>query len=342
MGRAGDAFREPLSGTPRLLDTAMDGSGGELWAMEIDPQAAVEEFREAMQEALGAGQAGAGGADGAKEGGAAGRNWDPRSGGSAGGAGGGGGASFMSSMGMPDLKGELSALLSGTGKDDSLLSVPGSDEVVAMTKVVTYLDDGFTKPDGSVVKFDRIVLDTAPTGHTLRMLQLPEFMQELVGRMKAVRDKAGSFMGGGGEGPGVAASEKKLEKFEAKMKRLELLLHNPKECEFAVVTIPTELATAETRRLLQALQEESIAVRRVIINQVIPQQGAEGADAPTVAAATDAYLNRLRQGQQASLRELQQVAQTSGVDLISVPYFDTEVRTVYGLRLIGMHIFPPA
>jgi len=299
--------------------------------MEIDPKAAIEEFREAIQEALGTENQGSG----AQSNSAAGRNWDPRAGRSAGGSGGGGAGSFMSSMGMPDLKGELSAMISGTGKDDSLLSVPGSDEVVAMTKVVTYLDEGFTKPDGTVVKFDRIVMDTAPTGHTLRMLQLPEFLQELVGRMKAVRDKAGSFMGGGGDGPEVAPSERKLEKFEAKMKRLEMLLHNPKECEFAVVTIPTELATAESKRLLQALQQESIAVRRVIINQVIPQQGADGADAPTVAAAADAYLNRLRQGQQASLRELQQTAETSGVPLLQVPYFDTEVRTVFGLRLIS-------
>ena len=301
--------------------------------MEIDPQAAIEEFRETMQEALGGSASGGGGG-----GSAAGRNWDPRSGGAGGGSSGG---SFMSGMGLPDLKSELASMLSGTGKDDSLLSVPGSDEVVAMTKVVTYLDDGFQRPDGSVVRFDRVVLDTAPTGHTLRMLQLPEFLQELVGKMKAVRDKAGGLMGGGGGGEAEALGEKRLEKFERRMKRLELLLHNPKECEFAVVTIPTELATAESRRLLQALQEESIAVRRVIINQVIPQQGADGADAQTATTAANAYLDRLRQGQRSSLRELQQTADASGIELIQVPYFDTEVRTVYGLRLIGRHIFPP-
>jgi len=48
------------------------------------------------------------------------------------------------------------------------------------------------------------------------------------------------------------------------------LLHNPKQSEFVVVTIPTEVAVAETQRLLTALETEEIAVRRVIINQILP------------------------------------------------------------------------
>ena len=42
-----------------------------------------------------------------------------------------------------------------------------------------------------------------------------------------------------------------------------------------MVTIPTEVAAAETRRLLAALEEENIAVRRVIINQIIPTPSAD-------------------------------------------------------------------
>ena len=48
------------------------------------------------------------------------------------------------------------------------------------------------------------------------------------------------------------------------------LLHSADQTEFTVVTIPTEVAAAETQRLLQALRDERIAVRRVIINQIIP------------------------------------------------------------------------
>ena len=39
-----------------------------------------------------------------------------------------------------------------------------------------------------------------------------------------------------------------FDKFENSMVKLQELLHNPKDCEFNVVTIPTELATAESER----------------------------------------------------------------------------------------------
>ena len=203
-------------------------------------------------------------------------------------------------------------------------------------------------------KFDRIVLDTAPTGHTLRMLQLPDFLQQLIGKLKKIRAKAGGLgdmmgrMGGMGgsnnnnNDDNMVSQEDndKLEKFEKKMERLEEILHNPGECEFTVVTIPTEVASSETIRLLQSLKEESVAVRRVIINQVLPVQDNENSSSQeSVDFATNAYLDRLRSGQKQSLQELQKLAEMSDTNLIQIPYFDMEVRTVYGLRVVGSAIF---
>ncbi len=306
----GDALGERLSGVPRLLDQN-GASGGQLWAMEVDPETALEEFRELIQGALGKG-----------------------GGEMAGGAAGG--------MGLPDFKGDISEMLSGINDPP-----PGTDEVVAMTKVVTYLEEGCELPNGQTIKFDRIVLDTAPTGHTLRMLQLPDFLQSLVQKLKKIRDKAGGLgsmmgmMGGGGKGEEkseeVEESERRLEKFERRMERLDALLHNPREAEFTVVTIPTEVATAETVRLVASLKDESIGMRRLIINQVLPSPTSE--DKEVADAASVVYMNRLRQGQQASIRELQGLADSTQATLVKVPYFDMEVRTVYGLRVVGATIF---
>ena len=204
-------------------------------------------------------------------------------------------------------------------------------------------------------KFDRIVLDTAPTGHTLRMLQLPDFLQQLIGKLKKIRAKAGGLGDMMGRMGGMGGSNSnnnndddmvsqedndKLEKFEKKMERLEEILHNPGECEFTVVTIPTEVASSETIRLLQSLKEESVAVRRVIINQVLPVQDNESSSSQeSVDFATNAYLDRLRSGQKQSLQELQKLAEMSDTNLIQIPYFDMEVRTVYGLRVVGSAIF---
>eukprot|EP01036_Dinobryon_divergens_P023968 gene23968-32370_t len=239
--------------------------------------------------------------------------------------------------------GDLADLLYGA-KDPP----PGTDEIVALTNIVKYLDQGYRAPDGTVIKFDRIVIDTAPTGHTLRMLQLPAFMQKLMQNFKTIRDKTDSFggimgmmsgSGAGGRGGGyteAAAGSDKVTEFQNRMARLEELLHSADQSEFTVVTIPTEVAAAETRRLLLALEEEKIAVRRVIINQIIPTPSTDSNDD----TKTRSYLDRLRLGQQKSLDDLKSLATLASAPLIEVPYFDTEVRTVYGLRVISKCIFP--
>ena len=198
--------------------------------------------------------------------------------------------------------------------------------------------------------FDRIVLDTAPTGHTMRMLQLPDFLQSLMGKLKKIRTKAGGIgdMMGGMMGGGKSTmdesgirteDEDKLDKFEKRMERLEEILHNPKESEFTVVTIATEVASAETIRLLASLKDESISIRRLIINQVLPTQIGGEASEESANLATNAYLDRLRSGQKSSINELEKLAAATNTKLIQIPYFDMEVRTVYGLRVVGNAIF---
>jgi len=188
-------------------------------------------------------------------------------------------------------------------------------------------DKGYSLPDGSVVRFDRVVLDTAPTGHTLRMLQLPIFLQKLIQKVKRVQ---GSTQSGGA----VGGSGSRLSDFESKMSRLETVLHSPKECEFAAVTIPTELASSETLRLLQALKVEGILVRRLIINQVLPSSSdGEGA------SGVSSYLQRVRTGQSRSIEELRSLSTAADISLVQVPYFDMEIRTVYGVRVISKIIF---
>jgi hypothetical protein len=54
---------------------------------------------------------------------------------------------------------------------------------------------------------------------------------------------------------------------------------------------------------------------------------------------SSAYLSKVRRGQQSSLSELEALASSKSIPLLTVPFFDREVRTVYGLRVIGNAIF---
>ena len=135
----------------------------------------------------------------------------------------------------------------------------------------------------------------------------------------------------------------KLTQFEGQMQRLEEILHSPKDCEFTAVTIPTELATAETKRLLDALQDENILVRRLIINQVMPDYPQTDLNSSTIDISpqdrVEGYIRRLRAGQDEAVKDLQSLAVYINVPLIQVPHLDTEVRTVFGLRVVRDAIF---
>ncbi len=66
----------------------------------------------------------------------------------------------------------------------------GLDEAVAIAKVVQFVQAA------DYAKFTRIVFDTAPTGHTLRLLSLPDFVDASLGKVIRLRKKlAGAASG---------------------------------------------------------------------------------------------------------------------------------------------------
>ena len=150
----------------------------------------------------------------------------------------------------------------------------GTDEVVALAKIVNLVNKG---------GFDRIVLDTAPTGHTLRMLSTPGFLADLIERLLRMSDKINSnaavkmFLTSM-MGAAVETSKSTLLFSQFQMYDLEDLLGNAALTEFLIVTVPTELAIRESMRLLNDLtfDEMPIKVRNVVVNQVLDHQETAG------------------------------------------------------------------
>jgi arsenite/tail-anchored protein-transporting ATPase len=208
----------------------------------------------------------------------------------------------------------------------------GTDEVVALAKVINLVKKG---------GYDRIVIDTAPTGHTLRMLSTPGFLAELIDRLLAIAEKVNSNMAVKMLVAGSARSEEietaaiaaksTLLSFQMQMYDLEDLFADPFQTEFIIVTVPTELAVRESTRLLNDLTFEApdmpIKVRNVVVNQVLKD---DGSDAKT-------FLSHVRDGQMSSIDDLQSF--TSNMikppHITTVPYIDTEPRGVYGLNILA-------
>lgn len=219
---------------------------------------------------------------------------------------------------------------------------PGIDEIVALSKIFQYAE-------GS--RFDRVVIDTAPTGHTLRLLQLPQFLNTLTGRLLKLRAKIYSavetfqgFFGGGASstspGAKITSILDKLDTLQTSISTVQRTLKDPAQTQFVIVTIPTILAVAESKRLLSSLQSEGIAVSNIICNQVL----SETSDLK--------YIQTRAKGQQKCIESINRFVQTrdlsnnlggdssgSGnlaatpsIEVTEVPFVDTEVTGVFGLR----------
>jgi arsenite-transporting ATPase len=144
--------------------------------------------------------------------------------------------------------------------------VPGADEVAVLDLFAEYDDN----PD-----WETVVFDTAPTGHTLRLLSLPDVMNTTVGRLislkgqlDSVTSTLGSLVGRGGDSEGTSYSER-MDRLEEITEQVGDRLRNDEKTEFRAVTLAERMAVAETERLLAELNEGDIHVGRLLVNKVL-------------------------------------------------------------------------
>ena len=142
--------------------------------------------------------------------------------------------------------------------------MPGADEAAAMRQLIEYLGDP---------RFERVVVDTAPTGHTLRLLELPELMDSMVGRLLSMRETFGGMLGqlGGlfGDDEDLDEEPPGLTELRERIERLRTVLRDPEQTDFRVVTVPEEMSVVEAERLVDRLDEYGIPVDTLVVNRVM-------------------------------------------------------------------------
>ncbi|KAG8387638.1 hypothetical protein BUALT_Bualt02G0042200 [Buddleja alternifolia] len=267
----------------------VQGVDSPLYALEVNPEKAREEFRSASQ------QHGEGGVK-----------------------------NLMDSMGLGMLVDQLGDLKLGELLDTP---PPGLDEAIAISKAMALQVMEFVESQ-EYSRFRRVVFDTAPTGHTLRLLSLPDFLDASIGKMMKLKKKIASataaLKSAFGKGEPQQDGSDKLEQLRERMAKVRDLFHDPETTEFVIVTIPTVMALSESSRLCSSLRKEKVPVQRLIVNQMIP---------PSV---SDCKFCAMKwKDQMRALDLIQKDSELAKLKLIQSPLIDVEIRGVPALKFMG-------
>jgi arsenite-transporting ATPase len=143
------------------------------------------------------------------------------------------------------------------------LSVPGVDELVGLLEISRIAQAGTA---------DLIVVDTAPTGHTLRLLASPETVSAVADAFDALQVQHRVIRG---QLAGVArpeASDRLIELLHRQAIDLSRRLRDSRTA-FHWVTLPEELSVEETADALATFDRSGLRVDEVIVNRVLPADG---------------------------------------------------------------------
>ncbi|HKP81414.1 MAG TPA: ArsA family ATPase [Pyrinomonadaceae bacterium] len=140
------------------------------------------------------------------------------------------------------------------------LSLPGLDEVMSLFELSELDREG---------KYAHIVIDTAPSGHTSRLLRLPEVFARMVKALDLMGDKHRYILAHFARRKPVADEvDLFLRDLSQRIEAVRNLLHDREQTSFTLVTIPEAMSVRETERYLELLREQGVPVRDLIVNRV--------------------------------------------------------------------------
>lgn len=140
-------------------------------------------------------------------------------------------------------------------------SLPGVGELIALIELRRLADGG---------RYDRVFVDTAPTGHTLRLLEMPRTLRQLarvLDDMQAKHRALGRALAGRHR---ADAADALIAELEREAEDLQALLRDPGRVAFSWILEPDELALAEAGDGVAALRAGRMLVDEVVVNGLTP------------------------------------------------------------------------
>ncbi|WP_133104341.1 MULTISPECIES: ArsA family ATPase [unclassified Psychrobacter] len=163
-------------------------------------------------------------------------------------------------------------------------SAPGAQEAAMLESMCHHL------VEAADAGYEHVIFDTAPTGHTLRLLVLPEMMgawtdgllaqQRRQAKLRSVANHLGSHEQDNNKNDlANPFAEKKNDRWEQAVSVLEkrkqlfrqagLLLHDRTQTAIVLVMTADVLPLAETKRAIEQLEDSKLMPAAIVINQLI-------------------------------------------------------------------------
>ena len=147
------------------------------------------------------------------------------------------------------------------------LSFPGVDELGGLLELRRVAESG---------RYETVVVDTAPTGHTLRLLSVPEALQRIaavLGEMLAKHHFLLTRLSGRDR---LDAADGLVIEIDAEARGLSSLVRDPERCRFRWAVLPERLAVEEARDAVRTLARSGISIAEILVNRVTPPARAAG------------------------------------------------------------------
>ncbi len=198
---------------------------------------------------------------------------------------------------------------------DLAASMPAAEEVALFDRVGTLIR-------GEDDRFDLLIFDTAPTGHTLRLIRMPELMEAWIRALSRSRKAMLGVDQDDRNDPIMKSLAERLER----LREFRARLLSPRVTAFVLVLVAERLPIEETARAMAQLDEAGVRVGAIVVNRVLPE------------SSPDPFLVARQLQERQYLDEIER--RFAAVPRLRVPQLARDVQGLDTLHTIADALFP--
>ncbi len=196
------------------------------------------------------------------------------------------------------------------------LSLPGIDEVIGLLEI-----------DRVAEGYDEVVVDTAPTGHTLRLLSTPVLLERVAELLDSLQSHHRAVVSALQHQYTADTADALIAEIDRDGRSLAARLRDQSRTWITWVTLPEPMALEETSDAVATLARDGLAVGSLLINRMTPRP-------PTSCEWCDAR-------RRFEARAVQPVASRFGeMEILALPQLTVEPRGINALRAVAVSMAP--